>query len=104
MIAVKVLISWGMPLFIFCYLVSLYRLVRDMKIDQPDYWRSIGNPSITDSIGQFYIVKIVVFGIGLPSLIAKRFSGRIFSVRAFGLIGILLFIVVIFMMYSGVYD
>jgi hypothetical protein len=101
MIMLVMLISWGFPLTVACYLYNLYKLVSSIKVEYEEYWKSIGSPSSTDPNGQVKILKLIFLPNALPAIIFSYYKVRIFAIRWLACLGIILFIGIILLAEFG---
>jgi len=78
------------------YLIAIYRLFYKLKKAHPDFWAHIGSPSIFDPVDQIALMKIVIFGVGLPHDLKSLYRINLLIVRwllAFHALVFLLFFV-----------
>lgn len=101
MIKANLLISWAFPVVIVIYLVTLARLASSIRDEFHDYWKSIGDPGLWDPNGQMKILKIVFLPRLLPKEIAGRYGLRINVVRILGIMGLVLFAVILLLIWHG---
>lgn len=88
---VQIVVAWGFPLVVICYLYCLLTVVYRMKKEQASFWASIGNPSNMDPIGQMKILGLILRPGALPQPLFDVYRSRIYGVRIFGALGLIFF-------------
>lgn len=97
------LVSWGFPLIVACYLYFLYKFISAIKVEQKEYWESIGNPSSSDPNGQAKVLKLIFLPKALPASIFVAYEKKILAIRGLAYVGVIFFAAIIVLGLLGQY-
>lgn len=98
-----IFVSWGFPLIVVCYLCFLYKFISTIKVEQKEYWESIGNPSSSDPNGQAKVLKLIFLPRALPAKIFVAYEKSILAIRGLAYTGVVFFITIIVLGLLGKY-
>ncbi|WP_293373492.1 hypothetical protein [Nevskia sp.] len=76
----KILV-WLFPLSLISYLIYILRIIHTIKKKHPEYWNSIGAPSLSDPNGQIKILKVILVPNCMPEKISEDYKIEKFVVR-----------------------
>lgn len=101
---IKILISWMFPVIVILYLVSIMKLISDVRRNNEEYWKSIGNPDLWGVNGQAIILKKIFLAGHFPEKIAERYKARLRGVRVLAFLGLVNFLIILSMIWLGMFE
>ncbi|MFC3653313.1 hypothetical protein ACFONN_17260 [Dyella humi] len=100
----KIGVGWFFLITSVLYFVFLINFVRDLKKNQQNYWKEIGDPSNTDLVGQVKILRLIFYPGVFPANIIGNYKKKIVLIRLFAALALLGFASMCLMITICVYD